>query len=267
MLCPCSYAFIAHMDYASAHVTYRRDYSMVPENGFPLEHADPAALARLALEQHASTNTGGGGDSSATATESALVVVPAGVVTAHVTLPSAAGGNGSGGSVKSNKVVPYDPSTSSSATLATVPLPTGASTGSASGAAATMSSAVGGSSQKLALLRTLTGLKAGADGGHGLSTETKKDLIGALADHALASFVLINCGLKRSGRLARYCARPDLNARMPGFQVGMGFGLHVGWAIEGAIGEFICACALGDFFGCMCMCMMTMIPSPRCVHS
>lgn len=36
--------------------------------------------------------------------------------------------------------------------------------------------------------------------------------------------------------LARYAARPDLNARMPGFAVQMGFGLHVGWAIEGAIG-------------------------------
>lgn len=37
--------------------------------------------------------------------------------------------------------------------------------------------------------------------------------------------------------LGRYARRPDLNARMPGFRVQMGFGLHVGWAIEGAIGE------------------------------
>jgi hypothetical protein len=40
--------------------------------------------------------------------------------------------------------------------------------------------------------------------------------------------------------LQAYRARADLNARMPGFAVQMGFGLHVGWAIEGAIG----ACAL-----------------------
>ena len=31
--------------------------------------------------------------------------------------------------------------------------------------------------------------------------------------------------------------REDLNQRMPGYQVAMGFGLHVGWAIEGAIGS------------------------------
>jgi hypothetical protein len=36
----------------------------------------------------------------------------------------------------------------------------------------------------------------------------------------------------------RYAARADLAARLgPGFRVQMGFGLHVGWAIEGAIGE------------------------------
>jgi hypothetical protein len=29
---------------------------------------------------------------------------------------------------------------------------------------------------------------------------------------------------------------PALNERMPGFKVQMGFGLHIGWAIEGAIG-------------------------------
>ena len=35
----------------------------------------------------------------------------------------------------------------------------------------------------------------------------------------------------------RYCRRDDLNRRMPGFKVALGYGLHVGWAIEGAIGE------------------------------
>lgn len=41
----------------------------------------------------------------------------------------------------------------------------------------------------------------------------------------------------RSARLKKYAQRKDLNARMPGFNIAMGFGLHVGWAIEGAIGE------------------------------
>ena len=43
--------------------------------------------------------------------------------------------------------------------------------------------------------------------------------------------------LKRSARLQRYARRPDLLARVPGFSVQMGFGLHVGWAIEGTIGS------------------------------
>jgi hypothetical protein len=43
--------------------------------------------------------------------------------------------------------------------------------------------------------------------------------------------------LSHSDRLACYSARADLNARMPGFRTRMGFGLHVGWAIEGPIGE------------------------------
>lgn len=43
--------------------------------------------------------------------------------------------------------------------------------------------------------------------------------------------------LKRSKRLHSYCQRPDILERMPGYSVRMGFGLHVGWAIEGAIGS------------------------------
>lgn len=58
-----------------------------------------------------------------------------------------------------------------------------------------------------------------------------------LADAALASFVIIQAALKRSKKLQGYSAREDLNARMPNFCVKMGFGLHVGWAIEGAIGS------------------------------
>ena len=42
--------------------------------------------------------------------------------------------------------------------------------------------------------------------------------------------------MDRSARLRQYEQRADLNARMPGFKIHMGFGLHVGWAIEGAIG-------------------------------
>lgn len=58
-----------------------------------------------------------------------------------------------------------------------------------------------------------------------------------LADAALASFIVIQAALRRSKKLQNYCKRRDLNARMPGFEVSLGFGLHFGWAIEGAIGS------------------------------
>jgi hypothetical protein len=70
------------------------------------------------------------------------------------------------------------------------------------------------------------------------SLAEKRTLIGAVADNALASFVVIHAALKRSVRLARYAGRADLEARLgANYRVAMGFGLHVGWAIEGAIGE------------------------------
>ena len=58
-----------------------------------------------------------------------------------------------------------------------------------------------------------------------------------LADQALASFLTIQAGLRRSTRLRELAARSDVQERLPGFGVKMGFGLHVGWAIEGAIGS------------------------------
>lgn len=36
----------------------------------------------------------------------------------------------------------------------------------------------------------------------------------------------------------KYNEHKGLNERMPNYSVKMGFGLHVGWAIEGAIGSF-----------------------------
>ncbi len=35
----------------------------------------------------------------------------------------------------------------------------------------------------------------------------------------------------------RHAKQAGLQAKLPGFQVQMGFGLHVGWGIEGAIGS------------------------------
>lgn len=61
--------------------------------------------------------------------------------------------------------------------------------------------------------------------------------ISEVADKALASFVVIVAALRRSARLAEYRKNKVLNERIPNFEVKMGFGLHVGWAIEGAIGS------------------------------
>mmetsp|Transcript_4391 Transcript_4391/g.8730 ORF Transcript_4391/g.8730 Transcript_4391/m.8730 type:complete len:860 (-) Transcript_4391:18-2597(-) len=58
-----------------------------------------------------------------------------------------------------------------------------------------------------------------------------------LADAALASMIIIKSALDRSSKLKKFCDREDMQEKIPGFRASMGFGLHVGWAIEGAIGS------------------------------
>ena len=58
-----------------------------------------------------------------------------------------------------------------------------------------------------------------------------------LADMSVVSFLKIIAGIKKSRKLEKYKHNPKLNARMPNYSVKIGFGLHVGWAIEGAIGS------------------------------
>mmetsp|Transcript_2370 Transcript_2370/g.8710 ORF Transcript_2370/g.8710 Transcript_2370/m.8710 type:complete len:629 (+) Transcript_2370:185-2071(+) len=65
----------------------------------------------------------------------------------------------------------------------------------------------------------------------------KRDAICESADRALAAFLVIQAHLRRSARLHEYSKNPGLKRRMPGFKLRMGYGLHVGWAIEGAIGS------------------------------
>lgn len=54
---------------------------------------------------------------------------------------------------------------------------------------------------------------------------------------AILSFVEVLIELKRSKRLNKYSNNLKLKKKIPGFEVKMGFGLHMGWAIEGAIGS------------------------------
>lgn len=70
-----------------------------------------------------------------------------------------------------------------------------------------------------------------------LTVSEKRKEICRVADNALASFIIIHAALKRTADIQKYSLRDDLNKRMPNFAVKMGFGLHVGWAIEGAIGS------------------------------
>lgn len=54
---------------------------------------------------------------------------------------------------------------------------------------------------------------------------------------SMISFLKIIAGLKRSRHLLKYKNHAGLKERMGKYEVQLGFGLHLGWAIEGAIGS------------------------------
>ncbi len=58
-----------------------------------------------------------------------------------------------------------------------------------------------------------------------------------LADLSCISFATILSNINTSASLDYYNQNQELKAKIPGFKVKMGFGLNVGWAIEGAIGS------------------------------
>ena len=59
-----------------------------------------------------------------------------------------------------------------------------------------------------------------------------------MCDMALVSFVRIIGVTRFSRKLLKYRSNANLLARMPDYSVKLGYGMHVGWAIEGAIGSF-----------------------------
>lgn len=65
----------------------------------------------------------------------------------------------------------------------------------------------------------------------------KSNRVSQIADMSVLSFIKIIAALRRSHKLDRYKRNKALNDRMPNYSVKMGFGLHIGWAIEGAIGS------------------------------
>jgi class 3 adenylate cyclase len=54
---------------------------------------------------------------------------------------------------------------------------------------------------------------------------------------AVLSFLKIITSINISKKLEKYKYHQGLNARMKDYSVKMGFGLHMGWGIEGAIGS------------------------------
>lgn len=58
-----------------------------------------------------------------------------------------------------------------------------------------------------------------------------------LADMAVVSIIKIIANINKSSLLAEYRNHPKLVKRLPNYRVRMAFGMHSGWAIEGAIGS------------------------------
>lgn len=61
--------------------------------------------------------------------------------------------------------------------------------------------------------------------------------VSQIADMALLSFLKIMAAINKDPTILKYREHEGLKAVMPNYKVQMGFGLHVGWAIEGAIGS------------------------------
>ncbi|BFI40333.1 protein MpCAPE [Marchantia polymorpha subsp. ruderalis] len=70
-----------------------------------------------------------------------------------------------------------------------------------------------------------------------VSDNTNKSRATSFADRALRAFLDIIQSIETSQSLAEFAKHPAIQKRMPGYRIHMGFGLHVGWAIEGAIGS------------------------------
>jgi class 3 adenylate cyclase len=59
---------------------------------------------------------------------------------------------------------------------------------------------------------------------------------GSTLQDALEAFLTMNDSMKTSEEIQKLAADPRLQKKLPGYTVRMGSGLHLGWAIEGAIG-------------------------------
>jgi class 3 adenylate cyclase len=58
-----------------------------------------------------------------------------------------------------------------------------------------------------------------------------------IADFSVLSFLKVLIRINKDRRILAYRNNPGIMSNMPNYKVNMGFGLHIGWAIEGAIGS------------------------------
>lgn len=67
--------------------------------------------------------------------------------------------------------------------------------------------------------------------------EMKSSSSVSMADRALQAFVMIRELLKTSSEIQELNKNKLIQEKLPGYTVRMGYGLHFGWAIEGAVGS------------------------------
>jgi class 3 adenylate cyclase len=58
-----------------------------------------------------------------------------------------------------------------------------------------------------------------------------------MADMAVLAYLKIISRINRDRRILAYMEDPGIKEKLPYYKVNMGFGLHLGWAIEGAVGS------------------------------
>lgn len=64
-----------------------------------------------------------------------------------------------------------------------------------------------------------------------------KEYLSILADYSVYSFIKTLVKIHKLPEILEYQKNYKLLEKMPNFRIEMGFGLHIGWAIEGAIGS------------------------------
>ena len=72
---------------------------------------------------------------------------------------------------------------------------------------------------------------------HGYLQLIESEVTRNFADLSIVSFIKVIGDIYASADLRKYCRKHRLSSDLEEFAVNMGFGLHFGWAIEGAIGS------------------------------